>query len=594
MITVAAALIKLNGRLLVARRAAGRREAGLWEFPGGKIEPGETAQQCLKRELFEELGITASIGEFFAENIHHYPHGTIRLQAYRVTWEAGTIKLKDHDAVRWLTPVEMSPAEFAPADVPFLAQLHLYMTKYPPVLHDPKTLLDHPLAQPARRVALRLQTAGFEACFAGGCVRDALLGLLPRDIDVATSALPDEVEALFPKTIAVGKAFGVIVVLQDDEPIEVATFRTDGNYADGRRPDSVAFRTAAEDAARRDFTINGLFLDPASGALQDYVGGLADLQAHRVAAIGQPEERFAEDHLRMLRAVRFAGTLGFTIDPATEDAIRRLAPLVAKVSTERIGQEVTRILNESQQPGTSLRLLAAVGLLPVVLPEVAAMQGVEQPPQYHPEGDVFTHTCLMLDSMPPAPRDLRLTLAVLLHDVGKPPTASLEQLPGGRSIIRFRNHAAVGVEMTESILRRLKLKNSLIEDVAAMVGRHMNFAQVPQMKRSTLRRFISSPFFELELELARLDALHSTGDMQACEVARQAHEEFRQDQASALPPRWITGKDLLRLGMTEGEAIGALLEEAYDRQLEGTVPDRAALLAWVESRLSDNLTNNHH
>lgn len=451
------------------------------------------------------------------------------------------------------------------------------------ILADPRALLEAPLAQPARRVARALRAAGHETYFAGGCVRDALLGRAPKDVDVATAALPDDVEALFPKTAAVGKAFGVIIVVQDGSPVEVATFRTDGPYADGRRPDSVAFRSAREDALRRDFTVNGLFLDPETAEVVDFVEGVAALRAGRIEAIGDPEARFRDDHLRMLRAVRFAGTLGFTIAPETAGAIRRFAPLVAKVSGERIGQELLRCFAEAHRAGDTVRLLADLGLLDVVLPEVAAMRGVEQPPQYHPEGDVFTHTCLMLDGLPPPPRDTRLALAVLLHDVGKPPTASVERLPDGGEIIRFREHAPRGAELAEAILRRLKLPGDTIGDVVAMVGRHMTFVDATKMRPATLRRFMAQPTFPLELELARLDALHSSGDLSDHAFVAARHEEFRSEPV--LPARWVTGKDLLALGCREGPEVGALLDAAYDRQLEGLEPDRDALLAWVRGHL---------
>lgn len=452
----------------------------------------------------------------------------------------------------------------------------------PTTLADPGGLLAEPSAQPARRVALALRAAGFETYFAGGCVRDALLGRTAKDVDVATAATPDAVEALFPKTIAVGKAFGVVVVVESGTPVEVATFRTDGTYADGRRPDSVAFRSAREDAQRRDFSINGLFLDPCDGRLLDYVEGVEALRRGIVAAIGDPERRFREDHLRMLRAARFAGTLGFEVAAETAAAIRRLAPLAAKVSGERTGQELVRTLCESRQAGQSVRLLEDLALLPVVLPEVAAMRGVAQPPQFHPEGDVLTHTCLMLDGMPPPPRDPRLALAVLLHDVGKPSTFGTEPLPGGGAIIRFRQHASVGADLAETLLRRLKLPGDLVADVCSMVRRHMSFVEAPNMRPATLRRYMGVATFPHELELARLDALHSNGDLSGHAFVAQRFDAFRNEPV--LPERWVTGKDLLALGVPSGPELGALLDAAYDRQLEAAEPDRDALLAWVRAQ----------
>lgn len=457
------------------------------------------------------------------------------------------------------------------------------MRATPIPLVDPSSLLDASVAQPARAVARALRAVGHETYFAGGSVRDALLGRSAKDVDVATAAPPDMVEALFPRTIAVGKSFGVIVVLQDGTPVEVATFRTDGPYADGRRPERVAFSSARDDAQRRDFTINGLFMDPDSGRVVDFVGGVDALREGVVAAIGDARARFGEDHLRMLRAVRFAGTLDFRVAPTTVEAIRELAPLVAKVSGERIGQELVRSLTESERAGETLRLLADLRLLEVVLPEVAAMRGVEQPPQFHPEGDVFTHTCLMLDALPPPPRDPRLALAVLLHDVGKPPTFSMDPLPDGGSIIRFRDHAPRGALMAGEILRRLKLPNDLVADVAGMVKRHMTFPETDKMRPATLRRFMSAPTFPQEIELARLDMLHSNGDLAPHAFVAQQFAAYRDEPV--LPPRWITGSDLRELGVPAGPELGALLHTAYDRQLEGLAPDRASLLEWVRQQL---------
>lgn len=451
------------------------------------------------------------------------------------------------------------------------------------MLQDPAALLRLAAAQPARTVALRLREAGHESYFAGGCVRDALLGRPPKDFDVATAARPDAVERLFPRTVSVGKAFGVVVVVQDGTPVEVATFRADGPYLDGRHPAGVAFRSAREDALRRDFTINGLFLDPADGQLVDHVGGLDDLRRGVVAAIGEAAARFREDHLRMLRAVRFAAALDFALAPDTAAAVRELAPLVERVSAERIGQELLRCLCEAQRAGEALRLLDALGLLAVVLPEVAAMRGVRQPPRFHPEGDVFTHTALMLDALPPPPRDARLALATLLHDVGKPPTFTLEPGPDGAPVIRFMRHAPVGARMAERILRRLKLPGALAGDVVAMVGRHMHFAQVCSMRRSTLRRFMGAPTFPHELELARLDALHSNGDLSQHAFAAERFAAFRDEPV--LPPPWVGGDDLLALGLRPGPALGKLLRKAYDRQLEGGEPHREALLDWVRAQL---------
>ncbi len=444
-------------------------------------------------------------------------------------------------------------------------------------------LLAMPAARAARQVALRLLDAGFETYFAGGCVRDALLGREPRDFDLATAALPGQVEALFPRTLDVGRAFGVMVVRQPGASVEVATFRTDGDYADGRRPSSVRFRSAREDALRRDFTINALFLDPRGGAVIDHVGGRQALAERVVETVGEAARRFEEDHLRMLRAVRFAATLEFTITPATFTAIRQLAGRTADLSGERVGQELLRILGESRRAGGAVRLLAAAGLLRVLLPEVDAMRGVEQPPRFHPEGDVFTHTCNMLDGLPEPPRDVRLALAVLLHDVGKPPTFAIRPDAEGRPVVRFMGHAARGAAIAERLLRRLRLGRDLVAEVAGMVRRHMTFLEAPNMRPATLRRYLAAPGFPLELQLMRLDAQHSNGDMSHAEFVARRFAELRDEPA--LPDPWVRGEDLLALGVPEGPEIGRWLRIAHDRQIEGLSRSREALIGWLRGAL---------
>ena len=434
----------------------------------------------------------------------------------------------------------------------------------------------HPLLGAAGDIVRTLRDAGHTALFAGGCVRDALLGRPLKDIDIATSAKPDEVEQLFSgTTIAVGKAFGVIVVLRNQQPFEVATFRADGAYTDGRRPDGVRFTHAAEDAKRRDFTINGLFHDPATGELLDFVNGRADLASGMVRAIGDPAARFREDHLRLLRAVRFTAVLGFQLDPATAAAARDAAPLLADVSAERIGSEFTRMLCESLRPSQLMQLLLDLGLLQIILPEVAAMKGVGQPAAYHPEGDVWTHTCLMLDAIP-VPRPPALAYATLLHDVGKPPT--LEAGPAG--IPRFPNHASVGAQLAREILLRLKRPTELIDTVEIAVERHMTFVALPEMRPAKLRRFLGAPTFPLELALHRLDVTHSHGKCEIAEFAQQKLAEFASEPV--LPEAWVKGRDLLALGLKPGPPVGHWLTRAYDAQLEGRFPDRETLLAWIK------------
>ncbi|MFH1476403.1 MAG: CCA tRNA nucleotidyltransferase [Verrucomicrobiota bacterium] len=458
----------------------------------------------------------------------------------------------------------------------------------------------NPLSDGARTVVRRLTEAGFTAFWAGGCVRDIIMGREPKDFDIATSAVPDQVERLFPGAVTTGKSFGVVRVRIHGLEYEVATFRKDQAYHDGRHPEGVVFTDEQTDAQRRDFTINALFLDPLTGAVRDYVGGQTDLAARLIRAVGCPDDRFAEDHLRMLRAVRFASTLDFKLDPATADAIRRHAPQIEKVSAERLQQELTRILLETPQPGTALELLQAVGLLPVILPEVSALRGQEQPPQFHPEGDVWTHTIMMLNAMRQPARnatsgsrriaggpdelgqagqpDLRLAYAVLLHDVGKPGTAKFVE-----NRIRFDCHAGVGAALAEEILKRLRLPNDDIKAIAFCIGNHMRFMDVQRMRKATLCRLVGAPTFATELELHRLDCEASHGDMtnHAFLVAFQAARRAEP----VLPKPWVTGHDILSLGVTAGREIGRWKQMVYDAQLEGLVENREAALAWLRREL---------
>ncbi|MCX6992594.1 MAG: CCA tRNA nucleotidyltransferase [Kiritimatiellaeota bacterium] len=454
------------------------------------------------------------------------------------------------------------------------------------------------LSDGARSVVRRLTEAGFTALWAGGCVRDIIMGREPKDFDVATSAVPDQVEKLFPGAMTVGKSFGVVRVRVQAHEYEVATFRKDQAYRDGRHPEGVVFTDEQTDALRRDFTVNALFLDPLTGAVRDYAGGQADLAARLIRAVGHPDDRFAEDHLRMLRAVRFAATLDFMLDPATADAIRRHAPQIAIVSAERIQQELTRILLEASQPGTAIELLQAVGLLPVILPEISALRGQEQPPQFHPEGDVWTHTIMMLNAMHQPARnathsvaggpdelgqavqpDLRLAYAVLLHDVGKPGTAKFVE-----NRIRFDCHAGVGAALAEGILKRLRLPNDDIKAIAFCIGNHMRFMDVQRMRKATLCRLVGAPTFATELELHRLDCAASHGDMtnHAFLVAFQAARRAEP----VLPKPWVTGHDILPLGVTAGREIGRWKQMVYDAQLEGLVENREAALAWLRRELA--------
>ncbi|MEN6534076.1 MAG: CCA tRNA nucleotidyltransferase [Bryobacteraceae bacterium] len=425
----------------------------------------------------------------------------------------------------------------------------------------------------ARGIVETLQNRGHRAFLVGGCVRDLLLGREPKDYDVATSARPEEILSLFPDARQVGAHFGVMLVVKDGAQVEVATFRSDHAYFDGRRPVRVEFETDPHrDVLRRDFTVNALLLDPRTGEVQDYTGGRGDLEARQIRAIGDPEVRFAEDHLRMLRGVRFAATLGFEIDNATMDAIRRLHASIRRVSSERIRDELIRILIEGDAR-RGFELLDESGLLAEILPEVAAMKGVPQPPEFHPEGDVWTHTLGMLGTMrAPAPT---LALGVLLHDVGKPPTFRIE----GR--IRFDGHASVGAEMAEAILTRLRFSTEEIGRVVALVANHLHFIEVRRMRESTLKRFIRQPHFEEHLELHRLDCLGSHGQLDGYEFVRSRMAELSEE--ALRPPKLLTGEDLIGAGYTPGPSFHQILALVEDAQLESRVRTREDALALVRS-----------
>lgn len=431
---------------------------------------------------------------------------------------------------------------------------------------------DGALAERACAIVRRLREHGFTAYFAGGCVRDALRGAPVKDIDVATSATPEQVAALFPaQSVGVGKSFGVMLVLQGGVPYDVATFRTDGGYQDGRHPESVAYDTAEHDAQRRDFTVNALFYDPLEARVIDYVGGLADLRDGILRTVGDPLRRFREDRLRLLRAVRFAAVCGWAIEPATWAALRAEAPALPCVSAERIRVEFIRTLTEAPKPSHALDLLAEGGLLAAFLPELLALRGCPQDPRWHPEGDVWAHTAKMLDLAPPPPRDPALVWAILLHDIGKPATLQTTLGPDGAPRHRTPNHAAVGAEMAEPILRRLKESRALIEPVVATVRNHMQFVELPRMREANVRKMLGRPTMPLELALHRLDCLASHGKLDLYELAQRRLAEFAAEPI--LPPRAVTGRDLLALGFAPGPALGALLDRLYARQLEGAGRD---------------------
>ena len=477
-----------------------------------------------------------------------------------------------------------------------------------------------------------LRARGFDAYLVGGCVRDLLLKREPADYDVATSATPQQVMEIFPHTWAVGAQFGVVLVPVDERQttedteeqrgnnekeerplgtsvssvvdssskeddthptkdeadrahmpdaeahhpyVEVATFRSDGLYSDGRHPDAVQYaREAREDVQRRDFTINGLLYDPLQDKVLDFVGGMDDLQRGLVRTIGAPERRFAEDKLRMLRAVRFASRFGYDIDPATFAVIRRLAPDIHQVSRERVREELTKMLTEGRAR-RAFELLDQSGLLHEVLPEIERMKGVEQPPQYHPEGDVWVHTLMLLEQLPqPCPRTL--AWGALLHDVGKPPTFRVAP-----DRIRFDGHVEVGVKMAEAICRRLRMSNDDTEQIASLVANHMRFADAPKMKESTLKRFLRLPRFDEHLALHRLDVLASNGDLGLYEFVRSRREQLPAEQIRPQP--LLTGRDLIAAGYRPGPLFKQILSAVEDAQLEGRLSSRDQALDFVRS-----------
>jgi poly(A) polymerase len=421
----------------------------------------------------------------------------------------------------------------------------------------------------AEKICGVLAEAGHQAYFVGGCVRDLLLGREPADYDIATDAVPERIEELFPGSLTVGAKFGVVVVVEDGIQVEVATYRSDISYSDGRHPDRVEFSgTAADDVRRRDFTMNGLLLDPRKGEVVDLVGGRADLEAGLLRAIGDPELRFAEDKLRMLRAARFAARFGFEIERGTFSAIKRLAPAIGQVSAERVRDELTRLLTEGAAR-RGFELLDESGLLGATLPEIARMKGVAQPPEFHPEGDVWIHTRMMLERLP-ADASPTLAWGVLLHDVGKPATFTPPTGPGGR--IRFDSHAAIGAAMAEAICRRLRFSNAATEQICSLVQNHLRFIDVPRMRPATLKRFVRLPHFEEHLELHRLDCLASHGKLDAYEFVRKFIAETPPEEVR--PPRLVSGDDLKQLGLRPGPLFGEILGAIEEAQLDGRVKTR--------------------
>lgn len=430
----------------------------------------------------------------------------------------------------------------------------------------------------ATAIAEALRGAGHQVVFAGGAVRDGLLGRTGGDVDVATSATPDEVMALFERTVAVGRAFGVVKVVRGGYEIDVATFRRDIGVADGRHPESIEPTTLEEDVQRRDFTINGLVEDPFSGEITDLVGGRADLEARLVRAIGDPGERFVEDGLRLLRGVRFATLFEFDVEPATAAAMRAHADRLDRVSGERVREELSRMLAPATRR-RAVELLDELDLLEPILPEIVAMHGVEQPPEFHPEGDVWIHTLLAMDALPEQV-SFELALGTLLHDVGKPPTFC--RAPDR---IRFDGHVELGAEMAESICDRLRMSRDGTRRVVALVRDHLIFMNVPSMRPARLRRLMAEEHFGELMDLYRADVAACHGNAHALPTIEAMAERLKEE--ALIPPPLLTGKDVLDAGVPGGPRVGVLLREASDLQLEGGLADRDAALAWLAGRAAD-------
>ena len=418
----------------------------------------------------------------------------------------------------------------------------------------------------AREIVRHLKHSGYEAYFVGGCVRDFVLGHPSSDYDIVTSARPDQIIALFPRTLSIGAKFGVVAVIVENQPYEVATFRSDDTYEDGRHPSQVHFSTAREDVVRRDYTINGLLMDPASGEILDYVNGRADIKNKIIRTIGDPDRRFDEDYLRMLRAIRFAANLEFAIEPETKKAIERHAPKISQISAERIRDELNKILTRGGAR-RGLELMMETNMLREVLPEIQRLQGVEQPPRFHPEGDVWQHTLNMLALLPagePTDKYLCLAWGTLLHDVGKALTRSEDEKG-----VHFYGHVQKGEEIADTIMQRLRFSRAQRETVLALIRQHMVFMNVQKMRPGRLKRFLRMPDFDLHLELHRLDCLSCHGMLDNYEFCREQLHHLAQEDLH--PPRLLNGNDLMAMGFPPGKIIGEILLALEEEQLEGKI-----------------------
>lgn len=438
----------------------------------------------------------------------------------------------------------------------------------------------------AAGIIKQLRDAGHEAYFVGGCVRDLLRGVEPGDYDIVTSALPEEVRSLFPHTVPVGISFGVMLVVEGGYTYEVATFRSESGYEDGRRPSHVEFTSAQGDVCRRDFTVNALLMDPLSGEIIDYVGGRKDIENRVIRTIGNPDERFAEDHLRMLRALRFSANLGYGIEPDTFEAIRRHSFEIKRISAERIRDELTKLLTRSGARH-GMEMMVETGLLREILPEVAALRGVEQPPTFHPEGDVWEHTLRMLDLLPAgegAEIDARLAWGILLHDVGKADTGSVDDAG-----IHFYGHVREGEQIAEALMRRLKFSRADMDTILALIHYHMRFMNVEDMRPNKLKRFLRMPDFRLHLELHRVDCLASHGFLDSHDFCVRRLTEAGDEELH--PPRLLTGDDLVAMGFSPGPVFSEILDAIEDAQLDGKISTSDEARRLVMDCWADRLRN---
>jgi putative nucleotidyltransferase with HDIG domain len=435
------------------------------------------------------------------------------------------------------------------------------------------------LFETAKSIVERLRTSGYRAFFVGGCVRDTLMETPPKEYDIATDAKPEEIMGIFSNTVPIGASFGVVLVLEDNYKFEVATFRQDKSYSDGRHPDGVIYTSSErEDVIRRDFTINGILCDPIMEEAIDYVGGMEDIKEGTIRTIGSPYERFNEDKLRMMRAVRFGARFNYEIEGETLQAIKKLSPEISHVSAERIRDEIVKIISQ-KNPGLGLTLLRETGLLFHILLEIDRMQGVPQPPEFHPEGDVFVHTCLVLDKLFEITKgepSLDLSVGALLHDVGKPDTFTVEDR------IRFNGHDRVGAEMAVKICRRLRFSNKEIERIEALVREHLKFKDVFNMKESTLKRFIGMPYFEDHLTLHLADCLASHGSIEVHDFVRKKLEEFKEEEIKPKPI--LSGYDLIDMGYQPGPIFSEILDYLEEAQLEGNVKNREEAKRFIAER----------